>query len=199
MLRTIGNQFKQPSGILGKIVSVIMKKANHVVYDKILEKLQIKDNENIFEIGYGHGICIEKILFKNSCFVSGIDFSELMYKEATKRNKKHIDNNNAKLYFGDFLNYNMDPGKFDKILCLNVIYFWDELEKPFSKIRNGLKENGTFSFFMAHIDELNRHKFTKAGIFNKYSIEQVIDKLKTVGFSKIDYEFKNGYYVMCKK
>jgi len=199
VLQIIGKQFRQPKGFLGRIISMLMKKGNRIAYDVIFEKLNIKDNENIFEIGYGHGIGIERILSKNNCFVSGIDFSELMYKEASKRNKKHIANNNARLYLGDFLTCKMDSGKYDKIFCINVTYFWDELEKPFSKIRAGLKDDGIFYFFMVHPDVLNNLKFTKDDIFNKYSIEKVVEKLKVSGFSNIDYEYKNGYYVMCKK
>jgi SAM-dependent methyltransferase len=199
MLKTIGNQFKKPTGFLGKIVSAAMKKGNSFAYDTILDILEIKDQDNVFEIGYGHGIGIERILSKNNCSISGIDFSELMYKEAAKRNKRHIELNNAKLYFGDFLTFKLDELRFDKIFCINVIYFWDNLEKPFLAIRNGLKNNGSFCFYMAHSDELNKHKFTKDDIFNKYSIENVVEKLKLVGFSKIDYQYQKGYFVKCEK
>jgi len=199
MLRTIGNQFKQPTGFLGKIISALMKKGNRFAYDTLLEILEVKEQENVFEIGYGHGIGIERILSGTDCFISGIDFSELMYNEATKRNKKHIDQKAARLYYGDFLNFDLESGRFDKIFCINVIYFWDDLEKPFSKIRNGLRTNGRFCFYMAHPDELNKLKFAKDDIFNKYSIEYVVEKLQHSGFSKTDYTYKKGYFVKCEK
>jgi SAM-dependent methyltransferase len=199
MLKTIGNQFKKPTGFLGKIISAAMKKGNSFAYDTLLDILEIKDQDSLFEIGYGHGIGIEKILSKNNCSISGIDFSELMHKEATKRNKRHIELNNAKLYFGDFLTFNFGELRFDKIFCINVIYFWDNLEKPFLAIRNGLKDNGSFYFYMAHSDELNKLKFTKDDIFNKYSIENVVEKLNIAGFSKVDYQYKKGYFVKCEK
>lgn len=199
MLKTIGNQFKKPTGFLGKIISALMKKGNSFAYDTLLDILDIKDQDNLFEIGYGHGIGIERILSKYNCSISGIDFSELMYKEATKRNKRQIELNNVKLYFGDFLSFDFGELRFDKIFCINVIYFWDNLEKPFLTIRNGLKENGSFCFYMAHLDELNKLKFTKDGIFNKYSIENVVEKLRLAGFSKIDYQLGKGYFVKCEK
>jgi len=199
MLKTIGNQFKKPTGFLGKIVSAAMKKGNSFAYDTLLDILEIKDQDNVFEIGYGHGIGIERILSKNNCSISGIDFSELMYKEASKRNKRHIELNNAKLYFGDFLTFKLDELRFDKIFCINVIYFWDNLEKPFLAIRNGLKNNGSFCFYMVHSNVLNKLKFAKDDIFNKYSIENVVEKLNLAGFSKIDYQYKKGYFVKCEK
>lgn len=199
MLQTIGKQFKQPKGFLGKIISKLMQKTNNFAYDILLNEMSIKNNENIFEIGYGHGVGIKKTLSEADCFISGIDFSELMYKEAAKRNKKNIENKKVKLFFGNFINYDLKSNEYDKIFCLNVVYFWDELEKPFRKIRKGLKDNGVFYFFMEHQDKLHNLKFAKDDIFNKYSIEEVKEKLKLSGFSKIDYHYKKGYFVRCEK
>lgn len=199
MLKTIGNQFKQPSGFLGRVISALMKKGNSKAYDKLIQLMEIKENEHLLEIGYGHGLGIERILSKINCNISGIDFSELMFKEASKRNKKHIEAGNVELHFGNFLDFEIQPNQYNIIYCTNVVYFWDELTKPFSKIKNGLKENGQFCFYMAHHEDLERMKFTKDGIFNKYTIEHVVDKLKLSGFENIDYQHDKGYYVKCKK
>jgi len=199
MLRFIGNQFRKPKGLFGKIVSKIMIQGNSFAYDKIIPELDIKQNEQILEIGYGHGLGVDKILSNYDCFVSGIDFSELMFNEATKRNRKHIDNKKLDLYFGDFLSYEILSNQYDKVFCINVIYFWDNLDVPFSKIKTGLKKGGTFCIFMAHRDNLEKLKFTKDGIFNKYSIDQVIDHLNSLGFDDITYKFNKGYLIKCKK
>ncbi len=189
----------QPNGIIGKLVSAKMKSENDILYDIMLEKLDIKDKECIFEIGYGHGLGINKILTKHDCFVTGIDFSELMYNEATKRNKEYIDSSKALLNYGDFLNYKIDKQNYDKIFCLNVTYFWDNLKVPFSKIASGLKHNGVFCIYMIHPSRLKKLKFAKNGIFNKYSIEKVVAELKDSGFKSVDYQYNKGYFIVCKK
>ncbi len=199
MLRIVEKQLRQPTGLMGRIISSLLRKVNSPVYDRLINKLDIKEKENIFEIGYGPGLGINKILAKYDCYISGIDFSELMYKETSKRNKKQIDSGKVQLYYGDFLKYEMKPDLYDKIICLNVIYFWDNLEIPFSKIRNGLKEHGIFYFYMDHPDDLSKHGFTSKDIFNIYTIDQVIDKLNLAGFSEISYQYENGYYLKCKK
>ena len=199
MLKTIGKQFRKPAGFLGRFVSAAMKKGNSFAYDTLLELLEIKDQDKVFEIGYGPGIGIDRILTKYNCSISGIDFSKLMYKEASKRNKRHIELNKATLFFGDFLTFELGNSNFDKIFCINVIYFWDDLEKPFANIWNGLKIGGTFCFYMAHADDLKKLKFTEDDIFNKYSIAVVIEKLKLAGFTKIDYHYKKGYFIKCEK
>jgi hypothetical protein len=48
-------------------------------------------------------------------------------------------------------------------------------------------------------DDLSKVKFTIDDIFNKYSIEQVTEALKSVGFKESEYYFKKGYYIKAKK
>jgi len=199
MLSNIGNQFRKPRGFLGRIISKLMIKGNSREYDKLIPILEIQPHDRLLEIGYGHGLGIDRILSKYDCHISGIDFSELMYRQANKRNRRHIDDNKATLHFGDFLNFELPVSTFDKIYFLNVIYFWNDLEIPFSRIRSALKSGGICCFSMAHRDDLNRMPFTKDGIFNKYTIEEVTGKLKLSGFNEIEYELDGGYYIKCRK
>lgn len=200
MLRYIGNQFKKPSGLLGRIVSRIMIKGNSHEYDRIIPEMDIRQNDRIFEIGYGHGLGVDRISSIYDCYIAGIDFSDLMYKQATKRNWKHIQNKKVELYFGDFLKSEIAHNQYDKVFCLNVIYFWDTLDEPFSRIKTVLKDGGLLCIFMAHRDYLNKVKFTKDGIFNKYSIDEVVDRLNFACFSEISYKLENnGYIIKCKK
>jgi cyclopropane fatty-acyl-phospholipid synthase-like methyltransferase len=200
MLRIIGNQFKKPTGLLGKIISKIMIKGNSPDYDKIIPELDIKQNDSILEIGYGHGLGVNRISSDYDCHITGIDFSELMFREATKRNKKNISNKKVELKLGDFLKFEIIPDQYDKVFCVNVIYFWDNLVEPFTKIKTGLKDNGVLCLFMAKVDFIKKMKFTKDGIFNKYSLDQVVDELKIAGFEKISYTaYNKGYIIKCKK
>jgi len=199
MLRSIGNQFKKPSGLLGKVISKVMIKGNGPQYDKIIPELEIRQHDRILEIGYGPGLGVDRISSMYDCYVSGIDFSELMLRIATKRNKKHIENKKADLYFGDFLSYEMTPYQYDTVFCLNVIYFWDKLDQPFSKIKTILKDGGLLCMFMAHSDYIKKMKFTKDDIFNKYPIELVVNELKLAGFRDINYKFDRAYIIKCRK
>jgi ubiquinone/menaquinone biosynthesis C-methylase UbiE len=199
ILRSIGSQFRKPSGLAGKIISRLMMLGNRAAYNKMISELEIKANDRIFEIGYGHGLGVRKISSRFDCFVSGTDYSELMFNEATKRNRKYIKNKKVELYLGDFLNSEIISNQYDKIFCINVIYFWDRLDKPFSKIICGLKKGGTFCLYMAHSGELKRTKYTQNDIFNKYTIDQVVENLNLAGFSDIKYKLDNGYLIKGRK
>jgi len=198
MLRQIGQQFKKPSGLMGKIITNLMIKGNTPEYDHMIPDLEIKTGDRILEIGYGHGVGVDRIVTDHDCTVTGIDFSELSYQTAGKRNRKHIENKKVELFYGDFLETDRLTGQYDTIFHLNVIYFWDQLDKPFSKMKSLLKEGGRVCMFMAGSDFLKTKKFTKDGIFNKYSIEYVVDELTLAGFSDISHHYDNGYYIKCR-
>jgi hypothetical protein len=51
---------------------------------------------------------------------------------------------------------------------------------------------------MAHRDDLNKIGFAKDGIFSKYTIEEVVDKLKLSGFNDIEYKLDGGYIIKCR-
>lgn len=199
MKRIIANQFRRPTGILGRVISAMMKKGNIAEYYKVIPLLDIKKGETIYEIGYGHGLGIDKIIATHDCEIHGIDFSNLMFKEATKRNKKHIDVGRVALDFGDFTTAPVKHNYYNKIFCLNVIYFWKSLEEPFMKINEMLTNDGVFCMYIAHPDMLRSLKFTIDEVFNKYTIEQVVEALKKYGFRDISYTLDRGYFIKCVK
>ncbi len=200
MISKIGMQFKKPSGFLGKLISNLMIKGNRPSYDRLINDLKIQTYDKILEIGYGPGIGVNIISEKfGQCDIYGVDFSELMFKRATKRNKHFIDKGKVRLLFGDFIVTDVITKDFDKIFCLNVVYFWDDLQQPFSKIKSLLKTEGIFCFYMADKDDLAKMRFTKDGIFNKYAIEHIIETLKLVGFKEIEYYFNKGYFIKAAK
>ncbi len=197
--KIFASQFKKPGGFFGNYYSNLMEKSNRRNYVVIINDLKIQANDKILEIGYGPGIGIRLILENcNSCLIHGIDFSKLMFRKASELNRKSILDKNVKLYLGDFISFLIESNYYDKVFCLNVVYFWDKLHIPFQKVNSVLNNNGVFCFYMAHKDYLIKKKFPDS-IFNKYSIEEVMSALYEAGFSKVEYKFDKGYYVEARK
>ena len=161
--------------------------------------MDIHTEDKLLEIGYGPGLGIHMITqICESCTIHGVDFSKLMYKKASDYNKTNIDKGKVHLQYGDYLNITIDQTQYDKIFCLNVIYFWDELHKPFEKTRSLLRKNGVFYIFMVKAETLIKKKAPDS-VFNKYSIEQVVGALKSADFTEIEHYFNKGYYIKAKK
>ena len=198
MFGTIGEQLRRPSGALGKLVAKMMDRRNRKFYEKIIRDLELKYGDKIYEIGFGPGLGIE--LIANStvgCSIDGIDFSELMVRQAMKRNQRFVDQGTVNLSYGDFLTAPIDHERYDKIFCVNVIYFWGDLGSVFRKIYSLLNMDGLFCIFMTPDKVIANLKFTDE--FFKYSIEQVESELAKAGFKSIDHKLDKGYFIKAKK
>jgi len=195
----IARQFKKPSVLFGKFASNIMVRNNQKNYDKLITDLDVKLHDKLLEIGYGPGIGIQMLAnLCSTCAIHGIDFSKLMYKRATKYNKTFIDSGKVRLYYGDFLKTLVLDNEYDKVFCLNVIYFWDELKTPFEKVLSLLKKGGDFHIYMADKATLIKMKAPDT-VFNKYSIEEVAQALKSAGFENVEHYSDKGLYIKAKK
>jgi len=205
MKERIAAQFKRPSGLLGRMVGFIMRKGNRTIYRLLINRLHIADTDRVLEIGFGTGDAIKIIGAQNcKCQISGINFSELMYKKASLTNKKLIKSGRLSLSFGDFLTHDFAGVVFTKVYCINVVYFWDDLNIGFGKVFNVLKDEGLFGFYMNSSEDMYRSKLTQTDTFNKHSIDYVIMCLENVGFREIQqyYESGNitkGYYIYARK
>ena len=200
MLREfIARQFKKPSVLFGKFASNIMVRNNQKNYDKLITDLDVKLHDKLLEIGYGPGIGIQMLAnLCSTCTIHGIDFSKLMYKRATKYNKTFIDSGKVRLYYGDFLKPLVLDNEYDKVFCLNVIYFWDELKSPFEKVLSLLRKGGTFHIYMADQNTLVKMKAPDS-VFNKYSIGEVVEVLEAAGFENIVHYSEKGLYIKATK
>jgi ubiquinone/menaquinone biosynthesis C-methylase UbiE len=198
MPTALAKQLRRPSGFFGKLVAKMMEFRNRGFYRVIIGKLSPRKGEHILEIGYGPGLGIYQIAGSfPDCMISGIDFSELMYLKASKRNKKYIDKGTVHLKHGDVIT--MEPGsqKFDKVFCVNVIYFWNDLSLAFARIFNMIGKKGEFLIYMDHMDSIEKAKFLDD--FCKYPVEEVESKLKNAGFADIEFTFDKGYFISAKK
>jgi ubiquinone/menaquinone biosynthesis C-methylase UbiE len=198
MSNALAEQLRKPSGFFGKLVAKMMEFRNRASYKEIVSKLSPHTGEHILEIGYGPGLGIYQVA--NSfpgCRISGIDFSELMYLKASKRNKRFIEKGIVNLWYGDVLTVELSKDKFDKIFCVNVIYFWNDLKLAFNRIYNMLGAKGEFLIYMDHMDSLEKAKFLSD--FSKYPVEEVERELKNAGFTDIDYTFDKGYFISARK
>lgn len=195
MYSIIGNQFKKPSGFLGKLICRKMKKGNAIAYEKLFENMTLAPGDKVLEIGFGPGLGIHYITENyDSILVDGIDFSKLMYNQAYKKFLPKINQGLINLYFGDFVIGNI-PKKYDKIFCINVIYFWKDLDEAFLKIKSMLKPGGAFYFYMSDKEVLDKLPFTKEDIFNKYSLEEVLSSLTDLGYGNTFVKLENGSIV----
>jgi cyclopropane fatty-acyl-phospholipid synthase-like methyltransferase len=200
--KVISNNLRQPKGLFGKYIGKRLK-SNLPVYNELEKIVELKSISNTFEIGYGPGYGIHSFASKYNISIHGIDFSNLMYKAASKLNRKFIVTGKVKLFFGDFSDYNENSNKYDLIYLINVIYFWKEIENNIKKIHSLLNKDGKIVIFMDSPEMLNNNKMISKSIFNLHNIDDVIKVMSNSGFSEIvkkEYSQYSGcFYLIGRK
>jgi len=190
------DQLMKPTGEEGKVVANFLTKVN---YDKAvwsISFLDLKDNDIALEIGYGSGFAL-KLLSQEAINgkIYGLDFSETMHDEATKLFKDEISEGKIKLDVGDIAQSPYKDNFFDKIIAVNVLYFWTEPVQVLKEILKILKPGGKVVFFIYHKDSELHQERAKDGVFAHYSGEEVVELMNSAGFMYTRFEekpFENG-------
>jgi len=175
----LAKQLRQPSGKLGEVVGIKMNESNSVLYDFVLDTMKIEDNQSILEIGFGNGIFFNKLFSKaNNLRLSGIDFSETMLKLAQKNNEEAIVSDVLDLRYGDCDVLPFDNESFDKVFCINVVYFWENPMDNLMEIHRVLKPGGKFYTGMRDKASMEKMPFTQYGftMYDELSWENVLHR-----------------------
>lgn len=173
--KMMAKQLRRPSGKMGGKVGNMMNKANAFLYDFTLNLLKPANNESILEIGFGNGKLFEKIFSRAAGLkITGIDYSAAMLNAAKESNKKAVANGDLCLLLGSSDKLSFADNSFDKIFCINVIYFWDQPQQHLQEINRVLKPGGRFYATVRTRESMLKMPFTKYG-FSFYDS----DKWKT--------------------
>jgi ubiquinone/menaquinone biosynthesis C-methylase UbiE len=177
--KIVAKQLRKPGGILAGKVGNEMNKTNGFLYDFTLEAMQLKDNESILEIGFGNGKFFNKIFsVANNLAISGLDFSPEMVREAAANNPSTTNSGKLDLRFGSSDKIPFPDNSFDKVFCINVIYFWEQPADHLKEIYRVLKPGGRFYTSIRTKETMTQMPFTNYG-FNMYEQEEWMDTLKT--------------------
>jgi len=185
-IKHVGNNFRNPNGIGGKITTKLMNIMNQKQYKAVLDNINLENNDILLDIGFGNGYLINKLFKKNNSIkIYGIDISNDMVNNVSKKYKQYIENDCLKLLMENINNETtFENEMFNKIYTVNTVYFWNDLKKCFSEIKRILKPNGIFINAIYTKEYLDKTEFSKYG-FNKYSKEEMVKLTEENGMKTI--------------
>jgi ubiquinone/menaquinone biosynthesis C-methylase UbiE len=175
----IAGQLRKPTGFLAGKVGNEMNKTNNFLYDFTIKEMGLTDNDSILEIGFGNGKFFEKIFSAaNNLKISGLDFSPEMVKAATGNNPLKLGNGELILRQGSSDKIPFADSSFDKVFCINVIYFWEQPAAHLKEIYRVLKPGGRFYTSIRSNETMVQMPFTKYG-FKVYTQQEWTSMLET--------------------
>lgn len=193
--RFIAKQLTLPFGSKAVKFGRLMNKANEKLYKNIIEILELNDGEEILEIGFANGKFFNKLFKKNkTILVSGVDYSETMVRVAREYNEDLIDQNKLDLYYCSSNAMPFESNKFDKIFCINLIYFWENPIEHLQEIFRVLKPGGKFYACFRLKDCLVQLPYTRYWT-KLYEVDEWVSVLEKNNFTDINKIIINEHQV----
>ncbi len=180
-------QFGKPSGLLGSVAGTIMAKrpSNIERTEWTLSLLDIDSAERVLEIGCGPGVAINAISsIVTHGSVVGIDHSDVMVQQATRRNRAAINTGRVKLLQASVSALPQFRHRFDTIFSINVVQFWENPVKVFTSLRSLLQPGGTIAttYEARHLGSTDADTLAMGKVIAKYLVD--------AGFSRVESHTK---------
>ncbi|HRH94094.1 MAG TPA: class I SAM-dependent methyltransferase [Candidatus Peribacteria bacterium] len=180
----IAAQLRCPSGDAGKETGLRMAEMNQEANTWALSLLDVEDTDAVLEIGFGPGTALAEISKHTTGQVAGIELSPAMLAMAQERNAEAIRMGKMTLTQGDAAQLPYDDDTFDKALCVNVIYFWENPLRCLQEIHRVLKDDGFL--VLSFLGEENWLPGLKeSGLFRAFTAEDAEALLQEAGFTGI--------------
>jgi ubiquinone/menaquinone biosynthesis C-methylase UbiE len=137
------SQFSHPRGPLGWIAGTIMAVKNRRRNELAVAMLDVQPGQKVLEIGFGPGVTI-KLLAEmiGDGAVTGIDSSRVLVGQAKRRNAEAVRAERVALHWGSVEQLPFPDAMFDRILAVNSLHHWPNIEENLREVRRVLKAGG---------------------------------------------------------
>ena len=176
-------QFGRPTGTLGWLVGHLMALKNRKRSEWVLSLLDLKPTDRVLEVGFGSGADVFRAS-QTAAFVAGVDHSEVMVRQARRRNAAAVRVGEVVLQLGSASQLPYPDKSFDKIFCINVALFWKDPVQEIRELGRVLKPGGLVAVAVqprtkGATEETSRETGRK-----------LVDALSEAGFSQVRLETK---------
>jgi SAM-dependent methyltransferase len=145
LIRRIRAQFGRPTGLPGRMAGWVMahRASNRRRNAWAVSLLEVQRDDRVLEIGFGPGIAIRELSRRApEGRVCGVDHSEVMVRQATRRNAVAVREGRVDLRLGRAENLPAFDAPFDKVLAVNAMQFSDQPAERLAQLRRVLRPRG---------------------------------------------------------
>jgi len=148
--RVVG-QFHRPHGMAGRAAGWVMahRGSNRERNVWAVGLLDVQPEDRALEIGFGPGIAIRELAKRATRgLVCRIDHSELMVRQATRRNAAAVRAGRVELRLGSVTELPNYAEPFDKVLAVNNAMMWDDPSARLRELRGLMGPGGRIAIVL---------------------------------------------------
>jgi ubiquinone/menaquinone biosynthesis C-methylase UbiE len=181
-------QFGRPSGLLGRLAGYLMARSD--ADDRwVVELLDVQPHDRVLEVGFGPGVAVALIAERATAgFVAGVDPSEVMVRQATRRNRAAVQEGRVELRLGMVSNLPYPEAHFTKACALHSLYFWPSWTDGLRELYRVLAPGGLLVLAVRMWrPQAGRFDPSRYG-FRDEQVAEVVATLGSVGFQDVATE-----------
>jgi ubiquinone/menaquinone biosynthesis C-methylase UbiE len=202
LTKIFGAQCRKPSGWLGGLMGSLMNWRHRPLSRWTIELLDIQPHNSILDIGCGGGMTIKEIArIAAGGFVAGVDYSEVMVRQALKRNAAAVGAERVVIKEGNISNLPFADASFDRACAIESFNYWPEPVAGLKEVHRVLKEGGLVAITTAWSTEMDNHPkyavMARKMCFPLYAGAEMVEMLAAAGFSEAQFRLKNGWGWLC--
>ncbi len=164
---------------MGRVMELINAAPNR----EAIDALEIGPTDVVLELGFGPGCAIERVAeLAPRGKIFGVDPSEEMLIRASRRNSRAIAEGRVRLMQGRIEDARLRPSSIDKILAVNVVYFFDESGGELDEARRLLKPGGKMAIYATDKSAMSRWKFAGPATHRLFGREDLAASIRRAGF-----------------
>jgi ubiquinone/menaquinone biosynthesis C-methylase UbiE len=145
VIASIVRQAGRPQGVAGRVVEWIMahRSSNRQRNLWVVSLLDVRPTDRVLEIGFGPGLAIAELARRATRgHVYGVDHSEVMVRQASKRNAAAIRARRVELAQASVERLPRFDEPMDAIVAVNAVGFWPDPSRQLSTLRGLLRPGG---------------------------------------------------------
>ena len=179
---SIAGQLRSPHGEDGVETGRRMQETNAEICRHSLQLLAPLAHCRLLEIGPGNAAHVPPLLAENEGLqYTGLDISETMLAEAEKNCADLIADGRAGFIRGNGIQIPVTDAHFERVMAVNVIYFWEEPLAALREIYRVTQPGGLFCLAFRSRKFMETLPFSEHG-FTLYEAEDAVKLLQEAGF-----------------
>jgi SAM-dependent methyltransferase len=185
--RALGAQLRHPSGAFGSLVGWLMALVNDEPNRLAVDALDLGPRESVLELGFGPGSGLRNIAERTrGARVYGVDQSARMLEQAQRLNEVAVSSGRMVLVQGPFSPLPWIDEIFDKVLLVNVVYFFDSDGRDMSEVYRVLRSGGRAVIYVTSRETMTKWPFAGPETHKMYDRNELLDFLVDAGFKPSD-------------
>ena len=187
----LGVQLRHPSGAIGSLVGWFMAIANDEPNRLASDALDLQRADRVLELGFGPGWGLRTVSARTSDGqVFGVDSSDRMLRQAASVNQAAIARGRVVLSRGPFSPLPWIDSTFNKILLVNVAYFFDSHGEDIAEIYRVLRLGGRAVIYITSRETMSKWPFAGPETHRIYDRNELLNLLESAGFQRSDIKIE---------